>query len=435
MGLAFRLTQVATTLLTVACVVTTLSPAQQGYLLTFLSILAAQQLLELGLSTVIMQVASHESVGVEWDGRTALFARETTAIHLAKVLIWSQLWYAGIAVLFVLTVVPAGWLLLAADHDSTVGHSWKGPWLLAGFMFAVNLVFAPALALLEGCGRISQVYLFKSWQEVSASLGLWIGLLSGMGLYSLGIFLAIRAAACLLFIFLGYRRFLLQLWRHRSHSSPAFAWIRDIWPLQWRISLSFGAGYLIFQLNTPIVFALLGPVAAGQWALTYTIVFSIGQFWITWVAARAPELGNLAAQREYRRMEMLFFRDLRYSTAACATGLVLAYLAFCGGVKFGLPYMDRLVAPQAAGILCAWGIVNHVVNVMAIHLRAHREEPYLLPSLVGGVLIPTSVYNLGGLFGTTGIALAYLAITSTVGLGWGGWIFYRKMRLRREMST
>lgn len=435
MGLAFRLTQAATTLLTICFVMTALSPVQQGYLFTFLGILAAQQLLELGLSTVIMQVTSHESIGMEWDERLALFPQESTAIHLAKMLTWAQIWFAGMAFLFLVTVVPAGWILLSADHHSTVRHSWEGPWLVAGFMCALNLLFAPTLAVLEGCGRISDVYLFKIWQEVLASLGLWIGLLSGMGLYSLGIFLAIRVAVCLAFIFSGYRRFLLQLWRHRVSPSPGFVWARDIWPLQWRTSLSFGAGYLIFQFNTPIVFALHGPIVAGQWALTYTIVFSIGQFWITWVAARAPELGNLAAQHEYKRMEMLFFRDLRHSTTACATGLILAYLVLCGGVKLGLPYMDRLLDLQAAGLICAWGVVNHVVNVMAIHLRAHREEPYLLPSLVGGVLIPTSVYYLGGLFGTFGIAMSYLVITSTVGLGWGGWIFFRKLQLRREMST
>ena len=433
-GLVFRTTQGATALLTMVCIVTVLSAAEQGYFLTFLSILAAQQLLELGLSMVIMQVASHESVGLEWQGVRAAFPRASTEAHLAKLLAWSQRWYGGIAVVFLLAVVPAGWLVLSGDHQSLVGDSWKGPWLVAGVMLAVNIVFAPILALLEGCGRISEVFVFRSWQEVASSLGMWIGLLEGLGLYSLGIYLAVRATACLIYL-ARYRSFLAQLWTHRGGTSAAFAWSRDIWPLQWRISLSFGAGYLIFHLTTPIVFALLGPVAAGQWALTYLIVFSIGQFWLTWVSAHAPELGNLAAQRRYREMEALFFHDARRSIAACAAGLTIGYLALWLVFEYRLPYAGRLIEPRAAAVLVVWALVNHVVNVMAVYLRAHREEPYLLPSLAGGILVPLSVYYFGGLFGAMGIASAYLALGCLVGLGWGGIIFWRKILARRLATS
>ena len=41
-------------------------------------------------------------------------------------------------------------------------------------------------------------------------------------------------------------------------------WRTEIWPFQWRLAVSWLCGYFTFQLFNPILFAVRGPIEAGQ---------------------------------------------------------------------------------------------------------------------------------------------------------------------------
>jgi hypothetical protein len=433
-GLLSRAVQTATGVITLCFVAWLLTPMQQGYFFTFMGLLAAQQLLELGLPLVIMQVASHHSVGVTWDGRIARFFDAGNAHRVAGLFAWSVRWYCGVAIAFLCTVIPAGWFVLSGHTSPDTTQSWQGAWLLAGVVLGANLLFIPPLALLEGSGKISHVYLFRMWQEAIASLVLWLSLLGGSGLYSIGIYLAVRAAASAVYVG-GYRDFFALLWQRRAEVLREFDWRREVWPFQWRISVSSGAGYLIFQVSTPIVFAVLGPLAAGQWGLTYLAVQNIAQFWLIWVSARAPELGKMAAEGRYAEMERIFFHAAFPSLVTSAAGLTAGYILLVAAFLYRLPYFDRFIEPLPAALLVGWALVNQTVSIMAVYLRAHREEPYLLPSLAGGILMPPSVYLLGKGFGIEGVAASYLVLACLIGLGWGGAIFWDKITACRALSS
>ena len=56
-------------LVTMACMVTLLSPNEQGYVVTARSILALQVALEFGLSGVLVQVVAHERARLEMDSQ------------------------------------------------------------------------------------------------------------------------------------------------------------------------------------------------------------------------------------------------------------------------------------------------------------------------------------------------------------------------------
>jgi hypothetical protein len=165
------------------------------------------------------------------------------------------------------------------------------------------------------------------------------------------------------------------------------------------------------------------------------VVYQTAQFWLIWVSARAPELGNLAAQGRYREMERVFFGAAIPSIVASGAGLATAYVLLIAAFLYQLPYFDRFIEPVPGAMLVCWALVNQVVNMMAVYLRAHREEPYLLPSLAGGILIPPSVYILGSQFGIEGVAASYLVIGCLIGLGWGGVIFRDKIAACRALSS
>jgi O-antigen/teichoic acid export membrane protein len=47
---------------------------------------------------------------------------------------------------------------------------------------------------------------------------------------------------------------------------------------------------------------------------------------------------------------------------------------------------------------------------MAWYLRAHKREPMMLPSLIGGILAGLSTWVLGEKYGPTGAAAGFLAL-------------------------
>jgi hypothetical protein len=65
----------------------------------------------------------------------------------------------------------------------------------------------------------------------------------------------------------------------------------------------------------------------------------------------------------------------------------------------------------------------------AIYLRAHKQERFLVNSIVGAVLMLISSFVLGKYFGSTGMVSGYLAVTTLVGLGFGTSIFFKYRRI------
>jgi len=57
--------------------------------------------------------------------------------------------------------------------------------------------------------------------------------------------------------------------------TPAFSskrWMSEVWPFQWKIGLSMLSGFLIFRAFSPLILIEKGPVLAGQFGLTFSVM-------------------------------------------------------------------------------------------------------------------------------------------------------------------
>ena len=104
-----------------------LSPIEQGYYYTLLSLVLLQSVLELGFSFVIQQYAAHESVHCVLfrDGRVE--GDETAHSRLASVLQLAARWYLVAAIAIAVVLLPVG------SHSSRTKRSSR-PCRLAGPM-------------------------------------------------------------------------------------------------------------------------------------------------------------------------------------------------------------------------------------------------------------------------------------------------------------
>jgi hypothetical protein len=416
-SLVTRGVQSTTALVTIVFVGRFLTLESQGYYYAILSFVAFVMLGEFGLNYAVMQSASHEAAALFSDRAGPMHAQVRS--RLRALLLGAMRFTAYTTSLAVVLVAAIGTRTFIASRTPALPSSrWVGPWVLAILGVAATQQLAPRFALLEGTGEVAAVWRFRLQQELAIASTLWTSLALGLGLWSLGIAYAARFVYSAVWLRSHSAARLLRGLAHveAGESAPSNYWRSEVWPFQWRIGLSVVSGYFIFQMLTPIVFALDGAHAAGQFGMTMAITNGLLTATTAWLNSQAPLYGRLIAQREYGELNREFARAVGSSFVV----VVVAALAVTGVVAVLAarqhPISTRLLPPLPFALLMASTVINHLIFGLAVYLRAHRKEPLLIPSVAGAVLTALTVYvtaRSGSLVWVTG---SYLALTAVGGL-------------------
>lgn len=418
---------------TLAFIVQFLSPVQQGYYYTFGSILGIQIFLDLGLSYVVMQFTSHE-VAQLYLNADGTFDGDTRAkSRIASLLRYSMSWYSVVAILAILILIPAGFLVFTSNPQ---GESvpWLIPWIwLVPVAIVGTLGLNPLLAIMEGCGFVADIALLRFSQALIGSLVLWFTLWHGYALLSIAFFETSKLIVGCSWLFWRYKRTLFDL-VSTPINSTSFNWWKEVWPLQWKIALSAVSGYFVYQLFVPVLFASHQPVLAGQMGISLSVSMTILSVSMAWISTKAAPFGSLIAKREYAELDRVFFFSFQRSLIL----LVLNCLLFWGTIYY-LNVIDhhvsqRFLSPLPLGLLLSAVVINHVVFAEAVYLRAHKQEPLLVTSILMGTSMMFTTYFLGRSYGVIGMMAGYFVVMLFFGLVASTWIFFRKRRLWHSIN-
>ena len=170
---------------TVLLIVRFLSPVEQGYYYTLLSLVSLQMVFELGFSFVIQQLAAHECIHLEVKADGSVTGDRVAHARLASVLQLSLRWYTLAAAAMGLLLAPLG-IFFFSRHAASgpVQVAWLGPWLTAVIASAMGLWCMPFYSFLEGCGQVRAVAAMRLRQSIAASVLAWSALLLHHGLYA-----------------------------------------------------------------------------------------------------------------------------------------------------------------------------------------------------------------------------------------------------------
>ena len=411
-----------------------LSVDEQGYFYTFNSIIGLQVFFELGLAYVILQTASHERARLEWSPQGRLEGDEVSRARLASLLRLITRWYGIISMLFALVVIPAGLHFFAAKGRTGAPIAWTGPWIWVVSSSACLLAITPLEAFSEGCGLVTEIAILRFLQGITGMVSFWLVLTARMKLYAVPLISTSSLLVVIVWLLAFRRPFLWDLWKARRPEINIHWW-KDIWPVQWRIGLSWLSGYFIFQLVTPMLFAVRGPAAAGRMGMSITASGAVSTVALAWVTTKSPTFGRLAALRKIEELDRLFFRALKQAVAVAGLSALLVSLLVLGVHHQGLGISRRLLEPLPFFLLIMATFVQVIVSAEAIYVRAFREERFLVVSLCTVGLIGASTYTLGHHFGAIGMMSGYLVINTLVGLGLGTWVLRRKRQELRSESA
>ena len=387
------------------------SPALQGYYYTFTAVLAFQVFAELGLTTIITSFASHEWSKISLDQNGKIYGDADAISRLTSLGGFSFKWYLVAGALMALVLIIGGFIFFGARPNHAV--NWQEPWIVLCIVTGFSLLLMPILALLEGCNQVTNIYKYRLAQYVISSLAAWLSIYFDAGLWVASIAGAAGLLAMMLLVGRRYRAFLTTIFLHKSEGSR-LKWREDILPMQWRIGLSWIAGYFIFGLFTPVLFYFHGPVVAGQMGMTWAFVNALMTMAAAWTLPKAPTFGILIAQRKYGELDLVFGKLTLTVIGVTVVGAVgiwsfvflLNYLHY--------PLALRLLPPSTTAYLLFASIIYSMGLPMSAYLRAHKKEPLMMLSIANGLFTAILVVMLGKFYAADGVALGYLIATTIV---------------------
>jgi O-antigen/teichoic acid export membrane protein len=117
---------------------------------------------------------------------------------------------------------------------------------------------------------------------------------------------------------------------------------------------------------------------------------------------------------------------MKQSMVICISGSVSLAVACWLANQHHLRFAHRVLSPLPFTLLLMSVPLNVLVFAQAYYLRAHKQERFLVNSVVGAASVVLSSYLLGRLYGAMGMVTGYLLI-NLAGIGWATAVF-RKYR-------
>jgi membrane protein CcdC involved in cytochrome C biogenesis len=247
----------------------------------------------------------------------------------------------------------------------------------------------------------------------------------GGGLWASVTLTASSVLLAAIYLFVKQRHFLATFFRHTV--SETISWKTEMLPMQWRMAGSCICGYFVFSILNPFAFYFFGAEVAGRVGLTVSLLYAVGSVTVTWLQAKTPMFGIMLAQERYGALRKMTIKLSWIFAAICGPLLGAFAIAIWAGYHFEIPYHERFLRPLPTLIFAVVVFFDSMLEITAVYVRAHKEDPYLLASFVQMILVISLVATLGYFLGAIGLAIAYLAAHLLV-VPWNMSIFFRYWR-------
>lgn len=401
---------------------------EQGFYYTFASVLALQALFELGLAFVIMQFASHEFATLSWGGGGYIKGAEVSAARFYAVIERAIVWYGGVGLILIVAILPLGLYFFSSQEAQAASVNWKFAWILLVISAAIYVPLIPVLAAIEGSGEVVKINKLRLVQIIASNVSTWIVIASGGGLLSAAVVFIVNSLVGYLWVASNYPLLIMEIWKKwGTKTQNYFDWMAEVWPMQWRIAVSWASGYIIFQLFTPILFYYQGPAEAGRMGMSLIIANMINTFAQAWLQVNTPRMAQIAARKEWAELDRIFMRIFWQSTLVVGLGGVSVI-----AVLWGLSYLSigqRFLSVEDMAFLFAAFSLSHMIGAFAHYLRVHKQEPFMLLSVIGAILVGSALWFFGRAYGSNGMVISLLIINLVYGLPSALWLW---LYLRRK---
>ncbi len=421
-----RLVQGAGGIVSIVFIARFLSPEEQGYYYTFASILAIQAFFELGLGSIITQYTAYEFANLKWGANFELIGEDIYKSRLSSLLRFCVKWFAIIGGALFLILLVVGYVFFYR-YNKGMDIEWQKPWIILCVTTSLNFFIDPVLAFFDGLGFIKDMSKVRLFQKSVFTFLLFVFFACGFKLYSGGLASLLSISVNYIQIIFSPRvKYLKAVWV--SKAEWAISYVKEIFPYQWRIAISWISGYFIYQLFNPVLFATEGAKVAGQMGMTLQVINGISLISLSWITTKIPSFSNFIARKEYIKLDELFNHTLKNLLLVNFGLLLFVNITVQLFNFYHISYAQRFLSLIPLLIMSFTCFLNQMVYSWSAYLRCHKKEPMLMQSIVVAILITLSTIILGNKFGVLGIVGGYGFVITFVSLTWAYYLFKTKKK-------
>lgn len=370
-------------------VINNLTPEIQGYFYTFNSLLLMQVFVELGLGGVIVYFLSHEVAKAKDGSQTCGNFISERNQKIASLIKYIVKWYRNAGIIFFFLIAISGFYLFEKNDlpFSGVNSEWVYPWMSLVLLSSINIMILPLWPIIEGVGKVKLSYLGRMIISILSSIGVLCALYLGMGLWALPIGVFINVVIGLIFLFFLYKNDFFSFAQLDKDKNTLYDWRSELFPMQWRVAVSWISGYLTFSSFVPILFYFKGAEVAGRVGLSIALVSGLLGLCSSVSSPHSSKLSEFIALKKYKELNDLF-KKIMVQTFIIATGMFGSlYASAYIGNEINSKYVMRIISLDAFMWLVIAGACNAFVAPIGVYLRAYKQEPLMLLSLLSGFLV------------------------------------------------
>lgn len=379
-------------LLAVIVIASFLSAEQQGWYYSFQSIAAVSTLFDYGLSLVLIQTYAYHVSKNKVELVSLIFKK-----CLKRYIILSGT--------FLLVTTFAGFIFFCQKSGYTP-EDWRVIWALLVFMTSLNLLIMPVFAYFEGVGLLAQVYKFRTIHSIINIMFLSFVLYFGGKLWAVLVMPTTSLLSSLALIY--FEKDNLNRITQIDTSTTKLNWKLEVGNHQIKLGISLLSGFLLTQIYTPFIFNQFGAVAAGQFALTLTLVNMIGLISQSFITSKIPHMSGLAANDQHLELRIFFER----TCIKMITFYILGSIGFLSIQRFfsELVIFQRFMPTNVILAMLLGGLSNQIIIALSAHIRSYRLEPFMWLNVVSVLITSLLVISFSKIVGVYGVAYGIVLI-------------------------
>ncbi len=413
-------------ILTIYLVGTKLTIVEQGFFYVLNSLVSIQIFFELGLNTAIIQYVSHEMPKLKWKNKILIGeqkAKETVS-SIIRIIVK---WYSFVTLILFFIVLPMGYFLFFNTEEASNINA-NTAWIILVIFVAINLFISSIISLIEGTLHIYEAVLMRFLQAFLSTLVVLIALYSEeIGVMSLPIGSVVAVIITMVYIFRKYSTFFIDMYSLGKKEYD----IRELFSFQWKVAVSWIAGFVVYHLPTPLMMNLKSPELAGIIGMSYQIMLAITGTAIVWMTTSSAKFGKLVSSKDFVGLDQLFKKQLKTSLVFLVLVLVLFNLVINTLVFQESDFSSRVVSSEIFLLLSIITIALHLHLSQQLYLRAHKEEPFWKLSIVMALIVFILSLVLIPKYEIFGSIVAYFIGMVGIGLCYGTVVFFRFKRNRQ----
>jgi O-antigen/teichoic acid export membrane protein len=361
-----------------------LSPEQQGYWFLFGSLSALSIFADLGFSNIILQFSAHEFACLCFLDNGFLAGEEKNLQKLGSFFRFVIKWISSICAVVFPIIYAIGIVFFIRDDVLAV---YLLPWTLYAIGTLINFFNNSILSFIEGLNRIESIQKIRLGVAIINTAIVAFGLSLGGNIYARAFGMLLSTSAVFISIFGSFRRVLTQLLI--LSKGFVYSWRKEVLPLFIKYALSFSSGYFIFYIYTPLMHFFHGPIHSGKVGITITLVMAVFNMSNIWMYTITPKMNILISQKLWNNLDNLFRKRLSLSLGTyilISIGLFL-FLALFGNFWIIPRITIRFLSVTSVIMLLVCYFLQLFINSWALYLRGHKQEPYMVPSVLSAIWI------------------------------------------------